>query len=114
MELFRAVTRINSDGRVVAIASAELGGGVPRACSRAPDSCVAGVQDRRACASGQPPREQSRAEAVPVSRRPGASPEASPVPGVLHVGVATHSLFTELQETLGDVIVEWAKRVGIA
>ena len=40
--------------------------------------------------------------------------EAWPDAEVLHVNGATHSLFTELGETLGDVIGEWAARVGIA
>jgi hypothetical protein len=33
---------------------------------------------------------------------------------VIHVEGATHSLFTELRETLGDGIGEWAERMEIA
>jgi len=114
LEFFRAGTRVDEDGRVVAIAPAEVRGAALHGLIRARPSLAWPVLQ----AAGTPgllllatvPEETDRTNRLFVR----AFREAWPDADVLHLDGATHSLFTELGEGLGDVIGEWAERVGIA
>lgn len=114
LEFFRAGTRLGAEGRVMAIASAEVRGAALHGLTRARPSLAWPVLQ----AAGTPgllllatvPEEADRTNRlfVPVFR--AAWPDAE----VAHIDGATHSLFTEFGEGLGDVIGDWADRVGIA
>ena len=113
LEFFRAGTRVDADGRVVAIAPAEVRGAAFYGLIRARPSLAWPVLQ----AAGTPgllllatvPEETDSTNRLFVPAFRDAWPDAE----VFHVGGATHSLFTELQETLGDLIGEWAERVEI-
>ena len=114
LEFFRAGTRISSDGRVMAIAPAEVRGAALHGLIRARPSLAWPVLQ----AAGTPgllllatvPEEVDRTNRHFVPAFRAAWPDAE----VSHIDGATHSLFTELGEELGDLIGEWAERVGIA
>lgn len=111
---FRAGTRIGDDGRVLAIASADVRGAAIHGLIRARPSLAWPVLQ----AAGTPgllllatvPEETDRTNRLFVPAFREAWPDAE----VFHLEGATHSLFTELGDGLGDVIGEWAERVGIA
>lgn len=113
LDFFRAGTRVDAGGRVGAIAPAEVRGAAFHGLIRARPSLAWPVLQ----AAGTPgflllatvPEETDSTNRLFVPAFRDAWPDAE----VLHVGGATHSLFTELQETLGDLIGEWAERVEI-
>ena len=114
LEFFRAGTRIGEDGRVMTIAPAEVRGGALHGMIQARPSLAWPVLQ----AGGTPgllllatvPEEVDRTN----RRFAPAFREAWPDAEVAHIDGATHSLFTELGEGLGDLIGDWAQRVGIA
>jgi pimeloyl-ACP methyl ester carboxylesterase len=114
LDFFRAGTHVEPDGRVRAIAPAEVRGAAFHGLIRARSSLAWPVLQ----AAGTPgllllatvPEETDKTNRLFVPAFRDAWPDAE----VFHVEGATHSLFTELRETLGDVIGEWAERMEIA
>lgn len=114
LDFFRAGTRIAPDGRVLAIAPAEVRGAALHGLVHArPSTAWPLLQD-----AGTPgllllatvPEETDRTNRLFAPAFQQAWPDVE----VAHVDGATHSLFTELGEGLGDLIGDWAERRGIA
>lgn len=114
LDFFRAGTRVGEDGRVLVIASADVRGAALHGLIHArPSLAWPALQ-----AGGIPgllllatvPEETDRTNRLFVPAFRAAWPDAE----ISHLEGATHSLFTELGEGLGDVIGDWAERVGIA
>ncbi len=114
VEFFRCGTRTTPDGRVVAVAPAEVRGAALHGLVQARPSAAWSVLQ----AAGTPgllllatvPEATDRTNRHFVPAFQASWPDAE----VEHLEGATHSLFTELGESLGDIIGDWAKRRGIA
>jgi pimeloyl-ACP methyl ester carboxylesterase len=113
LDFFRIGTRIAADGRVLAGAPAEVRGAALHGLVRArpsdawPVLQAAGTPCLLLLATVPEHTDRTNRYFLPAFER--AWPDAE----VVHLEGATHTIFTELGEELGDVIGAWAQRRGI-
>jgi pimeloyl-ACP methyl ester carboxylesterase len=114
LDFYRAGARTRPDGRIVAIAAAEVRGAALHGLVRARPSAAwpvlqgAGVPGLLLLATVPEHTDEVNRHFLPAFA--AAWPDAE----IVHVAGGTHSLFTELGPELGDIIGAWARRRGIA